>query len=400
MTQKVVGMGLVMEHVNVRRWFRRLVVVAILISLAVLLKVTVFAPEPVPVEVVVISAGRVEETVTNSRAGTVRARNRAKLSPEIGGMVVELPFREGERVKKGAVVLRLDDQVQRAQLELARREFSAATAQRDQACLEAELAVLALGRTSRLEEAEIASKELLDQVRTGAETSAAACEAARANVERARAALELAGTRLEKTVLRAPFDAVVAEVQAEVGEWVSPSPPALPIPPVIDILDPDSIYISAPMDEVDSARIAPGQPVRVSVDSYPGKHFLGHVSRVAPYVLDVEAQNRTVEIEVDLDDGAASWQLLPGTSADVEVILDERLNVLRVPTPALLEGNRVLRVDGDRLASSPVRTGLRNWDYTEVVEGLAEGEEVVVSLDRPEVQEGALVVVEEASGAP
>jgi HlyD family secretion protein len=190
---------------------------------------------------------------------------------------------------------------------------------------------------------------------------------------------------------------VVAEMQTEVGEWVSPSPPALPIPPVVDILAPGSVYISAPMDEVDSARISSGQPVRVSVDSHPGRHFAGQVTRVAPYVLDVEAQNRTVEIEVDLDDADWAARLLAGTSADVEVILDERTNVLRIPTPALMEGNRVLMVESERLVERPVEIRLRNWDYTEIVEGLEEGDQVVVSLDRPEVQPGARVVVEEAS---
>ncbi len=205
---------------------------------------------------------------------------------------------------------------------------------------------------------------------------------------------------MEKTVLRAPFDGVVAELTTEVGEWASPSPPALPIPPVVDILDPDTIYISAPMDEVDSAQIVPDQPVRVTVDSFRGKHFSGRVSRVAPYVLDLEAQNRTVEIEVELDAAAISGRLLPGTSADVEVILQERTGVLRIPSHALLEGEQVLLVEDDRLVARDVETGLSNWDYTEIVSGLSAGEEVVVSLDRPEVQPGALAVVEKSQGAP
>jgi HlyD family secretion protein len=215
-------------------------------------------------------------------------------------------------------------------------------------------------------------------------------------VERAAAAVGVARAELAKTVLKAPFDGIVAEVSTEVGEWTTPSPPALPVPPVIDILDPASIYVSAPMDEVDSARIAPGQPVRVTVDSHRGRSFPATVLRVAPYVLDVEEQNRTVEIEVALDDAGFAATLLPGTSADVEVILEVEDRALRIPTATLVEGGKVLVLENGLLEERRIETGLRNWDYTEVHEGLAEGELVVESLDRAEVKDGAeAVAVEE-----
>jgi len=383
-----------------QRWLRRAAIPAGILILIVLIRFTVFAPEPVPVEVVTVAPGPVEETVTNSQAGTVRARKRAKLSPEVGGTVVAIPFREGQRVFKGAVVLRLDDSLQRAELTLAERELETASAQQEQACLAAERAAREKERIARLALEGIASQDLLDQTTSQADRTAAACEAAGAGVERARAAVALAHTKVDKAVLRAPFDGIVAEVSAEVGEWVSPSPPALPIPPVVDILDPDSIYISAPMDEVDSAQIASQQPARVTVDSYRGRNFTARVVRVAPYVLDVEAQNRTVEIEVELENMDTSRRLLPGTSADVEVILQEKQDVLRVPTQALLEGNRVLVVENGRLATRDVETGLSNWDFTEIVSGLRAGDEIVVTLDRPEVQPGAPAVIEKTQGAP
>ncbi|MGB5881791.1 MAG: biotin/lipoyl-binding protein, partial [Thermoanaerobaculia bacterium] len=88
----------------------------------VVLKATVFKPDPVPVQVVAVDLGTVEETVTNSRAGTVKARRRATLSPEIGGKVIDLPFREGELVSRGDVLLRIESSSQQAQLSLAERE--------------------------------------------------------------------------------------------------------------------------------------------------------------------------------------------------------------------------------------------------------------------------------------
>jgi HlyD family secretion protein len=165
---------------------------------------------------------------------------------------------------------------------------------------------------------------------------------------------------------------------------------------VLDLIDTRSIYVSAPMDEVDSGRVRKGQSARVSVDSQPGRRFPAHVVEVAPYVLDRLEQNRTVEIELELDDASAAAGLLPGTSADAEVILSARDDVLRVPTQALLEGARVLVLEGGRLAERRLSVGLRNWDMTEVVSGLAAGDRVVTSLDRPEVKAGARAAVAEA----
>ena len=369
------------------KWIKRIVGLVVFIGIAVAIKLTWLQPKTIPVQVVEVDRGLVEETVTNSRAGTVRARRRAKLSPEYGGQVVEIPFREGDRVAQGEIMLRLEDSLPRARLDLARRELEALQSERRRACLEAERAGREFERNQRLAREEIVSEDLLDNIDSFRQGAEAACTAAEANVSRARAAIHLAQTELEKTVLRAPFDGIVAEVSTEVGEWTTPSPPALPVPPVIDVLDPSSVYVSAPMDEVDSARIRTGLPTRVTIDSFRDRHFAGQVSRVAPYVLDLEAQNRTIEIEVELQE--PDELPLPGTSADVEVILTSRQNVLRIPTATLIEGDRVLLFEEGVLVERQVSTGLRNWDFTEILSGLSEEDQVVTSLDRTEVIAGA-----------
>ena len=382
--------------VKSRRFWVRLAVLAGLAALAVVLRLTVFAPAPVAVRVVVAEKGRVEETVTNSRAGTVKARRRAKLAPETGGRVLELPRRRGARVKKGDLLLRVDDALQGAQLRLAGDERKTALAQRDQACLAAERAGRDRERTAKLASDGLVSVDVLDRVESEARATDAACRAARANAERAESAVALARATLDKTVLLAPFDGIVADTFIEEGEWTSPSPPALPIPPVLDLIDTRSIYVSAPMDEVDSARIRKGQPARLTVDSHPGQHYTARVVEVAPYVVDRLEQNRTVEIELELDDAAVAPSLLPGTSSDAEVILSARDGVLRVPTAALLEGGKVLVLEGGRLVEKTLQLGLRNWDFTEVTGGLEPGAQVVVSLDRPEIKAGAKARAQEA----
>ena len=200
--------------------------------------------------------------------------------------------------------------------------------------------------------------------------------------------------------MKCKFDGVVAELDTEVGEWTTPSPPGLPIPPVIDLIDPSTIYVSAPMDEVDSSRIQLRQPVRITLDPFPNQHFVGQVLRIAPYVLDVEEQNRTVEIEVTFSDQAFSSTLLPGTSADVEVILSVKEDVLRIPTSTLFAGNKVYVVQEGHLAEQVVEVGLKNWDYAEIVQGLSEGAHVVSSLDQPGLADGVPVQVQHDSPTP
>lgn len=377
------------------RWTIRLALILALGALIWVLRGPLFAPQPVAVEVFAVERGTVEETVTNSRAGKVEARRRAKLSPEIGGTVAEIPFREGQRVERGDLLLRLDDSLQAARLEVTEGELTAAAEERRRACLAAERAARESRRMESLTADGIISTDRLDAVESAAETTAASCAAARAQEARASSAVGLAEAELAKTSIRAPFAGILAEVRTEVGEYSTPSPPAVPVPPVLDLLDPASIYVSAPMDEVDSARIRAGQPVKLTVDSHRGEEFPGRVVRVAPYVLDVQEQNRTVEIEAELDHADLASTLLPGTSADAEVVLASRDEVLRIPAASLIEGDRVLVLEGDRLRERPVEAGLRNWAFVEVVSGLAECDRVVTSLDRAEVQDGALAVAGE-----
>lgn len=374
------------------RWSVRLLVLVGLILLGVLLRRTVFAPEPVSVRVVTVERGCVESTVTNSKAGTVEARRRSRIAAEIGGRVVEIRHREGARVRAGEPLVLLAQESLRARVDQAKEGVPVAAARREDACLRRDRAQRELARFRRLAEEDVVSADRLDALQYAFDSARVACEAAGAELAQARANLAAAEAELAKTVIEAPFDGVVAEVNVEVGEWVTPSPPLLTSPAVIDLIDPTSIYVSAPMDEVDAGAIRVGLPVELSVDSHPGRTFAGHVVRVAPYVLDAEAENRTLEIEVALDDPEIAESLLPGTSADAEVVLDAREDVPRIPTTALLRSQHVLLLEDGRLLERKVELGLRNWQWAEVSSGLSVGDVIVASLDDKAIVAGARAV--------
>ncbi len=370
------------------KWLKWLIVLVVVAGAAVVLRLTVLAPKPVRVRVATAERGEVEETVTNTRAGTVKVRLRARLSPQMGGLVGALPHREGTWVASGDLLLKLDDRAQRAQLELARRDVAAADQKAEEACLTADLAEKELTRMGALHRQEIASDQALDMSSTDRDRSRAGCAAARAAVAEAHAAVAVAQVQLDFTEVRAPFPGTVADLTTEVGEWITPAPPGVPIPPVIDLLDPASVYISAPIDEVDAERVAVGQEARIAVDSRPDQRYEAKVVRVAPYVLDVLEQNRTVEVEVELADAAQAVGILPGTSADVEIILQRRADTLRIPTAAVSDDDNVLVLADGRLDERQIKVGLRNWQVVEVLDGLQPGEQVVTSRLSTDIRPG------------
>lgn len=376
------------------RWIRRGLIIALIVGAGVAFRVTYFAPTVVPVSVVRAEVGRVEEIVTNNKAGTVNARRRASLNPEMGGRIERLPVKEGDRVRAGDVLLELADAELQAQLSVQENAHLAAQASVIESCAAAELAARNLDRAGRLAEDRLLSRQTLEQAMNAAVGAAAGCASARARVEQADAAVDMAESGLEKTVLRAPFDGVVSRVRGQLGEWLAPAPATSPTPSVIELIDTRSIYVRAPLDEVDAARIRAGLPVRVTMDAFPGRSFPGRLTMVGAFVSEAQQQNRTLDVDVELEDAAFARTLLPGISADIEIVLQARDSVLRVPTPAILQGGRVLVVRDDTLVSVKVRAGLANWEYTEVLDGLTPGEQIVVSLDRTDVREGARVRVE------
>jgi HlyD family secretion protein len=344
-----------------------------------------------------VDRGLVERSVSNTRAATVTACRRAKLAPPAGGQIARLLVREGDRVKQGEVLLELWSEDLRAQVKLAQDQLHAARARADQACLSADLAEREAERSRQLREERFISAEALDKAVSQAKAQRAACSAARAESEQAKSSIAVAQATLSRYALRAPFAGIVAEVTGELGEFTTPSPPGIPTPPAIDRIDDSCLYVTAPIDEVDAPAIRLGMPARISVDAFPGRKFAAHVRRIAPYVLDVEKQARTVDVEVELNDPKEAGRLLVGYSADVEIVLDAKPAVLRVPTAAIQDGNRVLvyRAGDARLEQRTIETGLSNWQFTEVRNGLTEGDGVVLSLERPGVKAGVKAVPEQ-----
>ena len=377
-----------------RRLLFWLVLLGALITAALLL-----TQQPPPtVTVHTVTHGSVEATVANTRAGTVHANRRAKLAPSTGGQVERLLVKEGDHVTEGQVLLELWHQDLDAQQALAHSEGDRATALAEEAQLRAELAEREARRQEELQQQDISAGGSVDRMTSTAQAARAAQRAAVAEALSRQNQMEVIAAQIRRMTVKAPFAGIVAEVNGEVGEFVTPSPVGIPTPPAIDLIDDGVPYVTAPIDEVDAARVQVGMPARVTLDAFGKRPFAGRVRRIAPYVMDREKQARTVDVEVDFVDPPTDARLLPGYSADVEILVAVRADVVRVPTESLREGAVVLVVQADAvLAARTIGIGLANWRFTEVTSGLREGERIVGSFDKKGLDDGKKVQI--AGGA-
>ena len=335
-----------------------------------------FRPRPLSVDQVPAGFGTVENLVTNSEAGSVRTRAVARLGAERPGRVVAIPRREGTAVQAGAVVLVLDASTAEARLAVARRDREAADATHQVTHANAELERGRHERIAALSRRALASDEAVEEAKARRLAADAELDAAEARLESATSAERLARDELEHHVVRAPFAGVITRRFVEVGESVATGQA------VLEIADLERLYVTAPIDERDTRGLRPGQEVRVTVDAFPGTKWPGRLTRLGSVVDETRDQNRTLEVEADFLPASGSESLRPGMTADLEVVLDRREGVLRVPSAAVLDGNRVWTIEGDRAVTRRIATGLRNWEWTEVVSGVAAGTPVITSLDQ------------------
>ncbi len=393
-----------------------------------------YSSRSIAVTVSPVRVGTVEATVVSISSGTVTAAADSTLIAEHFGRVSAIRCEEGDRVSEGDVLIELDSREARARLDLAKANLRVGEARLSQARTVAEIqdsvsetdveqararfknATAEFARIERLRNEDAVSTAQYDQAKLALDLAREALDAAEttlrqravrqqeiraaeASVEQLKAAVEVAEAQLDKCFIRAPFDGLVAEVFVEVGESVGQvTALATTFAPMCRLVDDSSLIVEAPMDEADIGLIEVGQTAYVTFDAYPDSVVEGCVRFISPVVETSRAQNRTVAVEVELDsadearlDGAL---YKVGMSADVTVVVDQKDNVLYVPTDAIMnrpEGSFVYVFEDGRVAKRAIEVGLSNWDTSEVVAGLDEGDEVVVSLDVTDLAPGARV---------
>ncbi len=326
---------------------------------------------PVAVEAVRVLRADVPEEITV--VGTLAPRRDAAVKSEFGGAVAEVYVTEWVRVKRGDPLARVDSREAetvvkraRAAVEMARADLLEAEAGKQRAEREFE-------RTKNLKEAGLATRRQLDDALTEREAAQARYEAAAARRTAAEEEAMQAETRASKSIVRSPFDGVVAERMVAVGEVVGEMQKALFR--IVDnrLLD---LTLSVPSGEMREVRV--GQPVVFRTDAFPGESFEGKVKFINP---SVEPADRSVKVIAEVPN--PSERLKGGLFARGTIRTGTRRGVLLVPRAALFSWDletgtaTLFRVDGEFARSRPVRTGIVAGDRVQVVEGLSDRDLVV-----------------------
>lgn len=318
------------------------------------------APPPVPVEAEKVRVETVERVV--EAIGTLRASESVVLRPEIAGRITEFQFEEGQPVKAGQVLVRLDDEVYRAELAQA----------------EANL---------RLSRANAARAQQLHREGVGTER---ALDEANAQLYADEAARRLARAMLDKAIIRAPFDGLVGLRQVSAGAYVTPGQDIARL----TALDP--MKVDFRVAETMLADIRVDQPLEVQVDAYPEQRFKGSVYAIDPVV---DEAGRSVLIRARI--GNPDQLLRPGLFARVHLVVERAEQAVTVPEEALMpSGNAVMvfKVVDGKVEPAPVRTGLRQGGRVQIEEGLAPGD-MVITAGHLKVRPGAPVTIVNGSGA-
>lgn len=384
------------------------------------------AAKPFPVQTVVARRGTLTQSI--SATGDIVAEARVEVFPKIAGHLEELGVEEGDTVRTGQMIARIASAEFRARVARAAAEVDALQAewaQMQSGALPEEIAQAVdavehtraelanaegfaertrgmvergLQSTQELEDAtrrlrqaramHNSASQRLQLLRTGARSEAR--QALQARLRAAQAAHELATIELQHTVITSPMDGIVSHRYVDPGAYVTTTEP-----PVVTIEAMQTVKIEVPISERDIVAVRPGHRALIQVDAYADEPFPGTVRRLGP---TIDPSSRSGEVEIGLAN--PDYRLKPGMFAKVTLILAEREDVVIVPYDALRPAGSettVFVVRNGVAHRLPVRTGLMNDTLVEIREGLAAGDEVVLS-GHSSLQDQAPVNVVQSQG--
>ncbi|HEV2111228.1 MAG TPA: efflux RND transporter periplasmic adaptor subunit [Gammaproteobacteria bacterium] len=329
-------------------------------------------------------------------SGALQYRDPVELKPEVIGKISDIPVKEGQRVRKGQVVLRLDPELYKAQV----AQQQAAVQQAEIAIKSQKLTVanlqLQYERQQALYKQHLVDTNSFDNLKNQLDLANTEMQTREQALEIAQAQLSQAQQSLEKTVITSPIEGMVTSLPVKVGETVVTGT-NIAGDTLMDIADPSEVLADVQVDEADIANVKLGEDANIDAVSFPDRTLHGKVQFVASSVTDTSSslsagsasQGRTFEVKIGLTDKDLPL-LKPGMSARAEIFTQSTPDTLSVPVQAVLydtdpnsksleptAGAYVYRVDGGKARKTPVTTGVSSDTYEAVTSGLKAGDLVV-----------------------
>jgi len=324
------------------------------------------AGKPASVEVAQVEVSRL--TDDTQAVGSLRSRRGVVLRPEVSGRITELNFTDGQRVKKGQVLVQFDDQLQLAQVQQSQAELSIAQANQK--------------RNQELVAQNFVSQRSLDE--------------SAANLQVAQARLSLAKATAARLKIVAPFDGIAGIRLVNVGDYLKDGAD------IVNIEDIDAIYVDFRLPERFQSKVTRGQTAVLDIDALPGRQYTAELQAIDPLI---DANGRSIGIRGCVDN--RQLQLRPGMFARVNAIFGVRDNARVIPEEAIVpQGGKqyviklVDAADGKTRTTQrvEVKVGLRSPGKVEIVAGLEPGETVVTSGQQRVQRDGSPVTVVEVAG--
>jgi len=333
--------------------------------------------KPVIVKVLEVKPGELRVIMNATTTSTVKSETEVTLSAQRTGRVVQLPVKEGDLVKAGTLIARLDLTEESVQTENMQVQSQA----------NYEEAEKNLKRIDDLFQKGMVAQQDLDSARRAQQVAKSQYQAATAD----------AGVKKDYSAIRASFDGVIAKKFTEVGELL------LPGKQIVTIVNPDRIYVLSTIDEVDVGRLRIDQPVTITVDAFPGEKFPGAIKRISPIVSGGKLETRTADVWIYFD--KKDGRMKPGMSADVEILVTTLSSVLSAPSQVIIEREgkkQVYTVNGSAIKPGgtfvaklkPVEIGETNWSFTQITKGLKAGDYVITTPEVEGLKDGAKVRIE------
>jgi RND family efflux transporter MFP subunit len=317
------------------------------------------------------SAGRRDMVDHITVVGNLIGEATVDVVPRVAGRLQAVPVKLGDRVAKGQLVAKMEDNDVREQVNQAEANLSVNRANVQARENDLKVSQNSLARLQRSFDSGLVSKQNLEDAEARVNTATSQLEVSKAQVSQTQARLDELKITLSNTNVVSPVDGFVSKRNLDPGAFAGANTI------ILAVVDIGTVRLVANLVEKDFKRVQAGVDAVVEVDAFPGESFHGKVSRVAP-AFDPATRTAAMEIEVP----NPGFRLKPGMYARVQLTADRRSNALTVPRAAIVDlENRhgVFTVDTDTARFKDVKTGMSDGEWVEVVDGLDEGQKVVTT---------------------
>jgi HlyD family secretion protein len=403
---------------------RTIIILAVLAVIALVVVLNVTSKREKPVKVTIEKVRRGDLTSVISASGEVKPKKSVNISAHVPGRIVKIGVEEGQEVKAGDFLLKLDSTQYEANSERDRANIQAFNAELIKADMTLQKNKSFYDRQKNLFDNGLISKEQLEQAKTQLDISDASHRAVRYQIEVAQASLKSSLDNLSKTVFASPIDGIITSLRVEEGEVAIIGTMNNPGTVLLAIADLSVMEAEVDVDETDVVGVRMGQTADVRVDAFPNQIFKGKVTEIGSSALvrtvtAAAQESKDFKVVITLDD--PSKLLKPGLSASADIIAAEKKQVLSVPISALVlkdvkaaagqtvepsrdrtsgEEEGVFAFENGRVRFVPVKKGIMGELMIEIVSGLAEGQEIVSGPYDAlrQLKEGTLVAAEADKG--